>query len=142
MSEIVDNLKKLCEEHEKQLNEIRQRINDIEYIPLAKSLVGKCFKYPSGSSGYFGFPGVSPRMMRKKTYVYKRIIGHSDEYVLVDSFHMEHAGKIEITFGEKEYVTHFINKTIVPISEKEYFKAFHKTQKYIFERGKEGKGEL
>ena len=135
MSEIVNNLKKLCDEHEKQLSDLRQRINEIEYIPLAKSLVGSCFKYSSGSVSYFGF-GMS-RLVKRKSYVYKRITGHDNEYVIVDTFHMEHAGKVEITFGEKEYVTHFINKTLIEITEKQYFTAFNKMVKYIFERGKE-----
>lgn len=131
--DLLEGLRKLSEEHERQLTEIRQKINEIDYIPKAKSLIGKCFKY-SGSAGFYGF-GVSMRS-RKGAYVYKRIIGADKEYVIVDTIQMERPGKIDITFNEKEYVTHFTNKTIILISEKEYFKAFKKMVKYIAERGK------
>lgn len=138
MSNIVDNLKKLCEEHEKHLYDIRQRINEIEYYPLAKGLVGKCFKVPMGYSSGFGFFGTTTAKVRTKNtgYTYKRIIGYIKDYVIVDTIEVHRVDKIEITFHEKEYVSHFSNKAFIPITEKQYFNAFNKMVKYIFETGK------
>ena len=130
--DLLEGLRKLCEEHERQLQELRQKINEVDYFPKAKALVGKCFRY-KGGSGLYGF-GIGMRA-RKGVYIYKRIIGSDKEYVIVDTFQMEGIGKIDITFNEKEYVTHFTNNTLVQISEKEYFKAFNKMVKYIAERG-------
>ena len=132
--ELLDSLKKLCEEHERQLSELRHKITEIDYIPKAKALIGKCFKY-KGSIGFYGF-GVSKRARGRGPYVYKRIVGVDREYVLVDTFQLEHSGKIDIAFNEKEYVTHFTNNTLIQITEKEYFKAFSKMIKFITERGK------
>jgi|SRR5665213_2230945 len=134
--EVLVSLKKLTEEYERQLAEIRHRINEVEYIPLAKSLVGQCFKYPNHSSSYFAFGISSKKSRRKKDWTYKRIIGADKEYVIVDTFETEGFGKIEIKFNEKEYVTHFIGNRLIPISEKEYFIAFNKLAKFIFETGK------
>ncbi len=132
--DLITNLKKLAEEHEKHLYEIKQKITDLDYIPKAKALIGKCFKYPGGS-GFYAF-GVSMRLKGKTSYVYKRIIGADKEYVIVDSFHVESPAKIDITFHEKEYVSHFTNKGMIQVTEKQYFKAFNKMVKYVFETGK------
>lgn len=131
MNDILANLRKLCEEHEKHLSDLRHKINEIDYIPKATALVGKCFKYQENSS-MFGF---SSRRL-KGAYVYKRIIGSDKEYVIVDSFQVNSISKFDISFGDREYVTHFINPALVEISEKQYFKAFNKMIKYIFETGK------
>lgn len=132
--DLLEGLKKLCEEHERQLQELRQKINEVDYFPKAKALVGKCFKYPGGAS-YYAF-GIRGRGITKMSYIYKRIIGADKEYVIVDSIHMESPGKIEIIFHEKEYVTHFYNRGLIPITEKQYFTHFNKVSKYIFETGK------
>jgi ribosomal protein L35AE/L33A len=77
MSDILKNLKKLCEEHEKHLSELKQRISEIENIPKAtkaKALVGKCFKYPNTYSTGFGmFGAVSTGRVRRNGFIYKRI---------------------------------------------------------------------
>jgi hypothetical protein len=139
--DVLGSLKKLCDEYESQLAGIRNRMNEVEYIPLAKSLVGQCFKYPSSSSySGFGFGTTTARVRStKRGYVYKRIIGADKEYVIVDTFEVEGSGKIEISFNIKEYVTHFTNSRMIPITEKQYFVAFKKLVKYIFETGKKEK---
>jgi hypothetical protein len=130
MSEIVDNLKKLCEEHEKQLMEIRDKIAAIDLIPKAKALVGQCYKSPNNYSGYFGF-GITARKVGRKSYVYRRIVDYDKEYLIVDTFFQETPLKFEVIFREKHYVSSFVTKTLIPISEKEYFKAFDKMLKFV-----------
>jgi hypothetical protein len=49
---------------------------------------------------------------------------------------MERSGRIEISFQDREYVLHFTNTTLIQITEKQYFHAFNKLVKYIFEKGK------
>lgn len=138
--DVLDGLKKLTDEYEAQLADIRQRMNEVEYFPLAKSLVGQCFKYPSSSSyNGFGFLTNRVRVPTRRSYVYKRIIGADKEYVIVDTFEIESSGKIEISFSIKEYVTHFTNSRMVSISQKQYFKAFNKLVKFIHETGKKEK---
>src|SRR5579872_1778329 len=138
MNDIVTNLKKLCEEHEKHLTSIRQRINEIELYPQAKALVGKCFKCPLDYTSGFGFFGTTVRARRKRNVgaIYKRIIGHLQDYVIVDTLEIHKSGHIEIKIHEKEYVSHFSNKSFIEITEKQYFLAFNKMLKYIFETGK------
>jgi len=127
MGDIVDNLKKLCREHENQIHELRQKIATLELIPKAQSLVGVCFRSPN-VYGYFNF-GIPNS--KRKSYIYRRITGYDKEYVIVDTFFMDHPGKIEILCGERQYVTNFTSKNMIPISEKEYFRAFNKLIKHI-----------
>ena len=134
MSDIVFNLKKLSDEHEQHLRDIRQKIAEIELYPQAKNLVGKCFKCPIGYSNYGSFG--APVKIRTTGYIYKRILGYIKDCVIVDTFEVHRVGKIEITFHEKEYVSHFSSKSFILITEKQYFNAFNKMIKYAFETGK------
>ena len=125
MSDLIENLKKLCTAHEKELNTLRDKIREIEYVPKAKALIGKCFKYPNS----YGFG-------TKRFWAYKRVVSAKAELLRVDSFQEEVYGKIEINYDSQESAAYFSNRTWIPISEKEYFTAQAKLIKKIIEHNK------
>lgn len=128
MSDIVDNLKKLEAEHEKQLYELRLKIRDIDSIPKAKALVGRYFRY-SGGFGFFN-------SVKVKSYLYKRVVDVDVDRVLTDSFQIEKSGQIEISYGQTDYADHFSNSYYTEITERQYFAAYKKMLKTIQEHSK------
>lgn len=128
MNDILNNLKKLTEEHEQHLSDIRLKIREIDTIPKAKALVGRYFRY-SGGFGFFG-------MKRVKSYIYKRVVDTDLDCVLVDSFQIEKSGKIELSYRQRDYTDHFNSKYYDEITEKQYFAAYDKMIKLIKENGK------
>jgi hypothetical protein len=124
MNDVTKSLQQLCEEHEKQLHELRLRIREIEYVPKAKALVGKCFKYPAN----YGFGG-------KVSYTYKRIVSYDKEYVITECFNMNDRGKVELSFDDREYALNFYSKHVVQITLKQYNKAYNKMIKFVSNHG-------
>jgi len=126
MSELIDNLRKLCNEHEKHIIELRDKISDIEYVPRAKALVGKCFKFASSTG-----------LNNRKCWTYKKVIRSKRERLFVDSFHEDpYYSKIEFHYGESESVLYFANRSWTEISEKEFLKAHQKLINKIIKNGK------
>jgi len=128
MTDIINDLKKLESEHEKQLLEIRLKIRDIDSIPKAKALVGRYFRYAGG----FGFL----HAVKVQSYIYKRVIGIDVDRVITDSFQVDKSGHIEIVYGQSDYVDHFTNKFYTEITERQYFAAYKKMLKSVQEHGK------
>ena len=127
--EILKNLKKLSDEYEQQLQDLRFKIREIDSIPKAKALVGRCFKLSSSTQ-----PGFFPS--KHKSIVYKRVVGTDCESVLVDSFQIEHSGKVEIEYSQRGYVDHYVSKYYIEITDKQYWAAYAKMVKIIAVRGK------
>jgi hypothetical protein len=124
MSELVDNLLKLCEAHEDALNELRSKIKLIEGVPKAKALVGKCFR----CQNTYGFGS-------KKWWIYKRVVDHKLDRLVIDCFEQDSNGKIEILYySGDEYSGYFNNSTWIPISEKAYFAAYKRLVKKIIKK--------
>ncbi len=126
MSDIIKNLKELCEQHELHLHKLHQKIRILDTIPKAKALVGKCFKYKSG----FVFGGGN------RGWFYKRVVGISGERVLVDTFTIDGPDKIEITFDVTEYVDHFNHTGLIPITQKTYLRVYKQVLKHLAFRAK------
>jgi len=119
--EIVDNLTKLAKEHQKHMDNIREKVRAIVDIPKAQALVGRYFKYPNS----YVFGGM------RRGIVYKHIVGTVRDSLLVDGFQTDGPNKVEFEFSRHEYTGHFTHSSVVEISEKEYFKAFDKMIKII-----------
>ena len=124
---LVDNLKKLCNEHEIQARTIRDRIREIEDIPKAKALVGKCYKYLNS----YGFK-------TRRWWSYKRVISYSKVNIYVDSFHQDAKGEVEIKYAEIDSSTYFSNRAWTEITEKEYFAAYKRLVNKIIKNSKKG----
>lgn len=110
MSDVIENLKKLAEEFRNRLYEVEGKIRILEDAPVAKSLVGKCFKYRNS----FGGP--------KGWWLYRRVVkvSRSTELV-VESFQEDAHGKMEFDFDVHGYVHQFRSATQIPV--REYLKA-------------------
>lgn len=115
MSDIVKNLRKLCDAHEEQLNDLRLKIRELEGIPKAKALVGKCFKY-HGGFGMFNY---------KRAWIYKRVVASDKEYIFVDIFQIDaKTSKVEIDYAVRESAAHFGSQNCTEITTKEYVSAY------------------
>lgn len=126
MSELVKNLKKLCDVHEQHLINIRTRIRDIEGIPKAKALVGKCFKY-QGGSGMFHY---------KKNWTYKRVVASAGEYVFVDTIEVNlKSSNFEVTFAVSESAVNFGYQSFTEITQKQYVAAYKNVIKCLTKFG-------
>ncbi len=126
MSELIDNLRILARKYEQQLQDLRGTISQLDVIPKANALLGRCFKYQNGT---FGF--------RIGSWTYKRVIGVMADRLLVDCFVIERKGlKVEITYGMIDYVTNFESKHYIEITEKQYMKAHAKMVKQIVQNSK------
>lgn len=113
---IVENLKKLQDEHRKYMDDIHRKITDIEVVPKAKALVGKCFKYRNGH--FFG--------TYTKGWTYKHIVACNGEHVIVDQFETDGPNKVDFTFDRTEGVSYFNHAGLVPITLKQYNREFNK----------------
>lgn len=118
---IIENLKKLQEEHRKHMDDIHQKITDIDLIPKAKALVGKCFKHKSGN--FFG--------VHLRGWCYKHIVGRKGEHLIVDQFETDGPNKIDFSFDRTESVSYFAHGALVPITLKEYNRQFNRIIKII-----------
>jgi hypothetical protein len=119
--DVIENLKKLTEEHEKELCDIREKIRVMDTIPKARVLVGKCFKYRNTHT--FGAPTYG--------WTFKRIVGMTPDGVLVDSFTTEGPNRIEFIFNSRESVNMFSSAVILKITEKAYKREFNKMLKVL-----------
>lgn len=125
MSDLVENLKKLCMEHENHIMELRDKIRTIEYVPKAKALVGRCFKY-SNSVG----------LSNRKFWTYKRVIRSQEERVFVDSFQEDNCNKIEFRYNDSESAAYFNNRSWAEISVREFVIAQNKLIQKILKNSK------
>jgi hypothetical protein len=113
---VVENLKKLQDEHRKHMDDIHKKIEDIEVVPKAKALVGKCFKYRNGH--FFG--------SYTKGWTYKHIVSSNGSHVTIDMFETDGPNKVDFVFDRTESANYFNHQALVPITLKEYNKQFKK----------------
>lgn len=126
MSELVKNLKKLCDVHEQQLSDLRTKIREIDGIPKAKALVGKCFKY-QGGFGMFHY---------KKTWGYKHVVASAGEYVFVDNFQVDQkTSNFSIDFSIRESAINFNNQSFTEITRRQYISAYNSMIKRLIKFG-------
>ncbi|MGH7974797.1 MAG: hypothetical protein ACREBR_04680 [bacterium] len=128
MSEdLVKNLKKLCELHDNELHALRLKIQDIEVTPVAKALVGRCFKWNRGY-GMFSYTN---------SMVYKRIKAINGLAVIVDTVQLDKKyDKIELSFNQQESAMNFVSRSVTEVSRREYDKIFVKVLRSIVKLSK------
>jgi hypothetical protein len=123
--DVIKSLKDLSNEYEKNLQEIRDKIRILESVPKAQALVGKCFK--SRNSYSYG--------RRRRGWIYKRVIAAVGEHILSDTFEIQGETKVEIVFGELDYVSRYANSNLKPISLNTYLKEIDAFLKVVRKRG-------
>lgn len=113
--DIINNLKRLREEHDRQLVDIRTKLHAIETIPKAKALTGKCFKYLNS----FGF--------KANSWIYIHILDvNADGNLIINRFSMEGKGQIDFKFWHHEPSSYFSTSSFVPLTLKQYNKEFNR----------------
>jgi hypothetical protein len=127
--DVIKNLKELSIAYEKHISEIRDKIRILESVPKAQALVGKCFKYRN--SYFFG--------RRRRGWIYKRIVAAAGEHVISDTFEVQGETKLEVSFGELDYVSRYSNNSLTSISPRTYFKEIDALLKGVRKRGFYGK---
>lgn len=122
MSNVIKNLKKLAKEYQKCVNDINDRIRDLEEIPYAKALVGKCYKVKNN----YG--------MKEDSWAYYKITRAKDTTIFMNHFNDNVNGysrTVEFGYEEPSYSHRFDSPSCIPITEDEYYKAFDELIKFI-----------
>ena len=104
---IIKNLKELADRHMHEYSLVNQKIKQIDHVPKARALVGRCFKYRN-TYGNVGW------------WIYKRVVRNKEETVYADEFE-DDGSKIEFNYDRANYIGSF--GSWAEIKPKEYFTA-------------------
>lgn len=110
MDKIVENLKKLSKEYYDHFREAQDKITQLTEVPLAKSLVGNCYKYFNG----YG--------INEKWWMYTKVLASKGTTLRLEIFQEDYYGKIEFDYDKSGYAGQFQNSAYSPITQKEYYK--------------------